>query len=243
MYYKNDDIYVGEWSDDKKHGKGLFIDNTNITIYYGNFVEGFQNGFGIFISKDQSVFIGLWTENKLTTNLMTIYNDMHITSTVPDKSDSLCSDNNDDKMQIINIIHENKRIILNKLESTIYFGKIVECKKDDVDGWEYDFFTSDLFVGKWNNNKKTDYGIDCSFRYDQTNKKKKYFVTETVESTKWANKKLNDKIMNKSPKIEDDLRIETLDGGKPKRKTRKQRKSRTRKNYRNRKNRKTKNNY
>ena len=81
------------------------------------------------------------------------------------------------------------------------------------------------------------------FKKDEDRYYKKYFVTEIVESTKWANKTLNNKIINKSPKIKDVLRIETLDGGKPKRKTRKQRKSKTRKNYRNRKNMKTKNNY
>lgn len=236
MNYKNGNIYIGEWSDDKKHGKGLFIDNSDKTIYYGIFLEGFQDGIGILVSEDQSIFIGTWKENTQQAEaLLTVDTNINITSNALDNSNPLCSPN-DNKIQIVKNVHGNKGIILDTDEKTIYFGKMVNCKKDDVDGWEYNYFTSILFVGKWNEGLKTDYGIECY--YDKKNKI--YEAIESVEPKKRAKKILKHEMINNSSVP---LTNEQIDGGKPKRKTRKQRKSKTRKNYRNRKNMKTRNNY
>lgn len=42
--------YIGEWQNHKKHGKGLGI--TPLAIYYGDFVNGRYDGWGVWVSKD-----------------------------------------------------------------------------------------------------------------------------------------------------------------------------------------------
>lgn len=45
--------YIGEWQNHKKHGKGLGI--TPLAIYYGDFVNGRYDGWGVWVSKDGGI--------------------------------------------------------------------------------------------------------------------------------------------------------------------------------------------
>lgn len=52
--------YVGETKNGKCHGKGMLIWRWFDEIWYGDFVDGERNGYGIFMSQDGSISTGVW---------------------------------------------------------------------------------------------------------------------------------------------------------------------------------------
>lgn len=56
--------YIGEWQNHKKHGKGLGI--TPLAIYYGDFVNGRYDGWGIFIDKNtRNIYEGQFKDDTM----------------------------------------------------------------------------------------------------------------------------------------------------------------------------------
>lgn len=52
--------YVGETKDGQCHGKGMLIWRWSDEIWYGDFVDGERNGYGILLSNDGDVSTGYW---------------------------------------------------------------------------------------------------------------------------------------------------------------------------------------
>ena len=52
--------YVGETKDGKCHGKGMLIWRWDNEIWYGTFVDGERNGYGILLLNDGNVTTGIW---------------------------------------------------------------------------------------------------------------------------------------------------------------------------------------
>ncbi|CRH00518.1 conserved Plasmodium protein, unknown function [Plasmodium relictum] len=72
-----ENIYVGEWMNDKQHGLGTYIwfrkkrsknkvvfQNENYDKYSGYWKEGKKNGYGIFYYNNGNKYIGMWENNK-----------------------------------------------------------------------------------------------------------------------------------------------------------------------------------
>ena len=53
------EVYVGEWWDDKRHGRGRVTLGDGGT-YVGTFARGVYDGIGIFRSKDGDEYDGEW---------------------------------------------------------------------------------------------------------------------------------------------------------------------------------------
>jgi len=64
------DRYVGEWKNNKKHGKGIFT-WADGRIYEGNYKDGKKHGKGTFTFANGKVLEGEW-KNDLNQNLNTI---------------------------------------------------------------------------------------------------------------------------------------------------------------------------
>jgi len=86
--YKSGDYYIGQWSDNKKHGKGVIYDKYNkikfegnfvkgniegkgiiyykegIIKYEGNFINGKFEGYGKYFYRNGEYYIGQWSNNK-----------------------------------------------------------------------------------------------------------------------------------------------------------------------------------
>ncbi len=64
MYYSNDNIYSGQWKQDKIHGYGEYYWKVG-RIFVGNYVEDLKEGFGMHYWKNPNrVYVGFWKENK-----------------------------------------------------------------------------------------------------------------------------------------------------------------------------------
>ena len=60
--YKNSE-YIGEWKEDKKHGKGI-IHYYNGDCYEGYFLNNMRDGSGIYCyNSNKKCFKGYWTQN------------------------------------------------------------------------------------------------------------------------------------------------------------------------------------
>lgn len=46
FYYKNDDIYSGNWKEDKRHGYGVFVSSATGSVYEGSWLNGLQDAMG-----------------------------------------------------------------------------------------------------------------------------------------------------------------------------------------------------
>ena len=55
MKWSTQEIYEGEWHENRKHGKGKYT-YQNGGIYNGDFVNDLPHGFGEYIQTDQSYF-------------------------------------------------------------------------------------------------------------------------------------------------------------------------------------------
>ncbi|TRY85471.1 hypothetical protein DNTS_008584 [Danionella cerebrum] len=79
MYSVNGDQYIGEWIDNKKHGKGKQFWKKAGEIYDGDWIKGKREGFGILSRIDHKtkefvkVYIGSWKNNKKDGTGMYIY--------------------------------------------------------------------------------------------------------------------------------------------------------------------------
>jgi hypothetical protein len=57
MLYSNGDFYMGEWVDDRKEGRGLFVSH-DMSKYEGEWKAGVMDGFGKLIDPDGSYYEG-----------------------------------------------------------------------------------------------------------------------------------------------------------------------------------------
>ena len=63
--WENGEYYIGQWLNDKKHGKGILY-NTNRNIKYdGDFVNDKFEGYGKYIYENGNYYIGKWLNNKM----------------------------------------------------------------------------------------------------------------------------------------------------------------------------------
>ena len=62
-YYKNGDIYFGDWKDDKFHGKGVYIFAKG-ERYEGELANGFKTGNGDYQYLNGNFYQGQWREDK-----------------------------------------------------------------------------------------------------------------------------------------------------------------------------------
>ena len=56
--------YIGEFSNDKMHGKGVMYNKNDNIIYDGEFAIGQREGKGKFISENGYYYIGQWLNDK-----------------------------------------------------------------------------------------------------------------------------------------------------------------------------------
>ena len=62
--YENGEIYIGQWSNGKRHGKGiLYYDNGKIA-YEGDFVNDFYDGYGTYYYEKGGYYEGEWKKGK-----------------------------------------------------------------------------------------------------------------------------------------------------------------------------------
>lgn len=61
---KNGAIYVGEWLNRLRHGKGfcLFPDKS---FYFGEWANGESSGNGMLVNQDKTMLQGTWANNKM----------------------------------------------------------------------------------------------------------------------------------------------------------------------------------
>ena len=59
MNRRKGDIYDGEFLNDKKHGRGVYIKN-NGKKYIGSWKYGKKDGYGIFVNKTGSIQFEYW---------------------------------------------------------------------------------------------------------------------------------------------------------------------------------------
>ena len=62
--YENEHIYEGDWLNDLRHGKGIFICNKNCAKYEGEFLNDERNGIGFETSSDGTVKKGEWVNGE-----------------------------------------------------------------------------------------------------------------------------------------------------------------------------------
>ena len=60
--WPNGDVYVGEWRDDKRHGKGSDTFSSGHR-YSGDFVDGKRHGQGAFTFPDGEMYVGEWRDD------------------------------------------------------------------------------------------------------------------------------------------------------------------------------------
>lgn len=65
-WFKWETKYIGEWKENKKHGKGIYYSMSG-TKYDGNWENDQREGFGTLILRDQEAFVsGIWRNDQLT---------------------------------------------------------------------------------------------------------------------------------------------------------------------------------
>jgi hypothetical protein len=67
MIYKNGDIYIGKFKNNKKNGTGKYIfseENKELKEYNGDFLDDNRHGFGVLLFKNKNEYKGEFIENK-----------------------------------------------------------------------------------------------------------------------------------------------------------------------------------
>ena len=65
---KNGDVYVGEWIDGKRHGKGSYVHKVTESasdLYVGDFKEDKKDGVGLYTFTDGVRYYGLFKNDKM----------------------------------------------------------------------------------------------------------------------------------------------------------------------------------
>ena len=60
--FDSEDLYVGDWSENCIHGQGCYVFRSG-EIYKGELRKGLKHGFGTFFYKDGRIYEGHWEEN------------------------------------------------------------------------------------------------------------------------------------------------------------------------------------
>ena len=63
MIYKNKDVYVGDWNEDKMDGEGE-LKYSDGTKYKGHFKDKKRNGYGEFYAEKGIIYRGEWKDDK-----------------------------------------------------------------------------------------------------------------------------------------------------------------------------------
>ena len=63
--WENGEYYIGQWLNDKKHGKGILYNKNRNIKYDGDFVNDKFEGYGKYIYENGNYYIGKWLNNKM----------------------------------------------------------------------------------------------------------------------------------------------------------------------------------
>lgn len=81
MVYFNEDIYEGEWENDKKNGKGRLEHINEGIVYIGEFIEDKKTGKGrLYSKKKDEIYEGEWANDKKNGEGTTIMRNGEVTS-------------------------------------------------------------------------------------------------------------------------------------------------------------------
>ena len=61
--YSNGDIYVGEFCNNLKHGRGKFVEQKTRRVYEGGYRNDNISGMGQYLFEDGSVYEGMFENN------------------------------------------------------------------------------------------------------------------------------------------------------------------------------------
>lgn len=73
VLYENGDIYFGEVSNFKRHGKGIFVNDLKNETFYGDFLDDFLDGSGRYYYSNGNICVGNWSRGYFNGQQM-IYN-------------------------------------------------------------------------------------------------------------------------------------------------------------------------
>ena len=144
-YWKNNDVYEGEFKNGKRHGEGIYF-NENEFFYIGNWKEDIIEGEGIFIKNNSEAYIGKFENGEIIEGNYT-----HSKKNI--KKDILSTEFFDEIYKgILNEINCNKDVVSN------------ECYKGPFKDWKFNgkgiiiYENGDKYEGDFKDNKYNGYG-------------------------------------------------------------------------------------
>ncbi len=165
--------YVGEWKNNKIHGKGVY---TYINgKYEGSFIEGKRNGFGRYFFIQGEIYSGQWKDNKKWGHGVYLYcnGNKYEGEWVNCKCQGLGKiyfKNGDIYEGEWNNSKMNGKGIYYFINGDRYEGEWKENKKDGKG--IYYFKSGDILVGEWKENKRTKDGVLYKNKYKTCKMKK-----------------------------------------------------------------------
>jgi hypothetical protein len=63
--YLNGSVYEGDWKENRKHGRGQFIETDGRTVHVGEWENDYKHGKGTFIQKGAYMIEGIWNKGSL----------------------------------------------------------------------------------------------------------------------------------------------------------------------------------
>ncbi|MCB0383496.1 MAG: hypothetical protein KDD05_09440 [Psychroserpens sp.] len=73
LIFANGDSYRGHFNNGQRSGFGIYDWKANNEQYYGHWKDGKQHGYGYYYNSNKLIEAGIYTQGKLTTNLLTDY--------------------------------------------------------------------------------------------------------------------------------------------------------------------------
>lgn len=63
--YLNGSVYIGDWKENRKNGKGQLIEPDGRTVFNGDWDNDYKHGKGTFLQKSAYIIEGVWNRGSL----------------------------------------------------------------------------------------------------------------------------------------------------------------------------------